>query len=272
MIWNPPLKFGVEIGQMKDETESTPSDEVAKQPLSAPAAAPGVPVPLPATTAIAVTAATVANPIKLSGPSPAVVQAHTETKIEIQTATNTVTNTVTNIVTEVVKAVVPSGKREGVRLTFAEEESTAEEEEEDPFSLFLEGCEDRPQTLSSDCVGYHRGWQRSRSRNGKNRKENQGQRAPTIVRVPLALAPVDAVKTVKKPNSNLEQARMPRFRLSSITEMSQLLSFMVRLRVRTLAFCGVRKLVELVLKYCLSDLKSTSESEHLAECVASYRG
>ena len=166
---------------------------------------------------------------------------------------------------------VPSGKREGGRLSFAEESPT-EEEEDDPLSLFLEGCEDRPQTLSSDFVGYHRGWQRSRSRNGKNRKEQQGQRAPTIVRVPLALAPVDAVKTDKKPHSNLEQARMPRFRLSSITEMSQLLSFMVRLRVRTLAFCGVRKLVELVLKYCLSDLKSSSESEHLAECVASYRG
>jgi hypothetical protein len=251
VIWNPPLKFGVEIGQMKDETEPTPGDEVAKQSSSAPA---------PATAATA----TAAQLIKLNGPSPAVVQAHTVTITETQTATNTAANTAT----EAVRAVVPSGKREGVRLTFSEEESSAEEE--DPFSLFLEGCEDRPQTLSSDCVGYHRGWQRSR--NAKNRKQQQGQRAPTIVRVPLALAPVDAVKTDKKPHSNLEQARMPRFRLSSITEMSQLLSFMVRLRVRTLAFCGVRKLVELVLKYCLSDLKSSSESEHLAECVASYRG
>lgn len=254
---------------MKDETELTPSDEVAKQSSSAPTtAAPGATAPDPVVTAASATASAAAQLIKLNGPSPAVVQAHIVTKTETQTATNTVTNTVK----EVVKAVVPSGKREGVRLSFAEESCTAEEEEEDPLSLFLEGCEDRPQTLSSDCVGYHRGWQRNRSRNAKNRKEQQGQRAPTIVRVPLALAPVDAVKTDKKPHSNLEQARMPRFRLSSITEMSQLLSFMVRLRVRTLAFCGVRKLVELVLKYCLSDLRSSSESEHLAECVASYRG
>jgi hypothetical protein len=262
VIWNPPLKFGVEIGQTKDETEPAPSDDVWKQSASAPAAhlATAATVPVLATTAAPTSAA--ADLIKPDKPSTVVVQPQTETKTETQTETKAAT--------EAVRAVLPSGKREGVRLTSTDEASTAEEE--DPFSLFLEGCEDRPQTLSSDCVGYHRGWQRSR--NGKNRKEQQGQRAPTIFRVPLAVAAVDttATATVKKPHSNLEQARMPRFRLSSITEMSHLLSFMVRLRVRTLAFCGVRKLVELVLKYCLSDLKSSSESEHLAECVASYRG
>jgi DEAD/DEAH box helicase domain-containing protein len=54
--------------------------------------------------------------------------------------------------------------------------------------------------------------------------------------------------------------------------MSKLLATLVRLKVRTLAFCGVRKLVELVLKYSLSDLNSSSASAHLSQCVASYRG
>ena len=231
MIWNPPLKFGVEGGQTKEESERTPNEEVPI--LSAPASASA--------------SASAAELIKVSDPSRAAALPHTETERERE------------------RAMLLSGKREGTKLSFAAEPFA---EDEDSFSLFLEGCEDRPQTLSSDCVGYHRGWQRSR--NTKKKNEYQGPRVPAVVRVPLALAAVDAVD--KKSQTSPNQMKMPRFRLSSITEMSQLLSFMVRLRVRTLAFCGVRKLVELVLKYCLSDLRSSSESEHLAECVASYRG
>ena len=235
VIWNPPLKFGAEAGQTKDDFESAQNQEVSMQSSPAPGPGPGpAPAPAPATTPAPVAAELVI----LNDPSPAIVVPQTE-----------------------------AIREKASKVSFAATPCT-DNEDEDSFSLFLDGCEDRPQTLSSDCVGYHRGWQRSR--NSRKRKEQQGPRAPAVIRVPLALAPVDTGD--KKAQTSPDQSRMPRFRLSSITEMSQLLSFMVRLRVRTLAFCGVRKLVELVLKYCLSDLKSSSESEHLAECVASYRG
>lgn len=216
--------------------QSSPAPAVPA-PAPAPATAPP-PDTAPAPAAAPASAPAAAELIKMNDPSPAVVVPQTE-----------------------------AIRERASKVSFAAAPPT-EDEDEDSFSLFLDGCEDRPQTLSSDCVGYHRGWQRSR--NGKKRKEQQGPRAPALIRVPLALAPVNAAD--KKAQTSPDQSRMPRFRLSSITEMSQLLSFMVRLRVRTLAFCGVRKLVELVLKYCLSDLKSSSDSEHLAECVASYRG
>ena len=65
---------------------------------------------------------------------------------------------------------------------------------------------------------------------------------------------------------------MKRQRLSSITEASRLFSALVRLRVRTLAFCGVRKLVELVLRYSMKDLGTDRTSAHLTSKIASYRG
>ena len=134
------------------------------------------------------------------------------------------------------------------------------------LSHFLDGCEDRPQTLGvagSNCVGYHKGWNR-----GKNRALKTKGRDKAAAAIP-ARRSVEAikVKAISPPDS-----RSPGGRLSSITEMSKLLATIVRLRIRTLAFCGVRKLVELVLKYCLQDLNSSSSSLHLAELVGSYRG
>lgn len=137
---------------------------------------------------------------------------------------------------------------------------------ENSLTRFLNGCEDKPQTLGDpgrNCVGYHKGWNRGRNRAPKAKRD-----VKMAVAVP-AKRSIEATKVLAKivPDSRSLGGRM-----SSITEMSKLLATIVRLRVRTLAFCGVRKLVELVLKYCLQDLNSSSSSVHLAEHVASYRG
>lgn len=169
--------------------------------------------------------------------------------------------------------------------------SSGGDETRDSLSLFLEGCEDRPSTLSAHQVGYHRGWNRSGKRAGMVGKKSkwdadwEGEGEDGVIRRPLALAPAD------RPNPELRKSGVKmnspdktkvrysssggfyqRPRVSSIGEMAQLLSWMVKLRVRTLAFCGVRKLVELVLEYSLKNLKGSSSTEHLAECVGSYRG
>jgi hypothetical protein len=161
-----------------------------------------------------------------------------------------------------------------------DEESLCEEEEtqeRDGMAEFLDGCEDRPATLSSNCVGYHRGWRRD-----KRERAAGGKMISPTLRVPLLLAPAIGdekgkgtgkdVEGVQGGVKRLSESEYTRSRLSSIGEMSQLLTSLVKLRVRTLAFCGVRKLVELVLKYCLQSLKSSSSTEYLVECVASYRG
>ena len=171
-----------------------------------------------------------------------------------------------------------------------------EDEGRDSLSLFLEGCEDRPSTLSARQVGYHRGWNRSGKRAGSkwNRdRDREGEgvegdaRAPPVFRRPLALALAPAQQRnsgeeTSSPDKKKDKAKVryssssggfyQRPRVSSIGEMAQLLSWMVKLRVRTLAFCGVRKLVELVLEYSLKNLKGSSSTEHLADCVGSYRG
>ena len=59
-------------------------------------------------------------------------------------------------------------------------------------------------------------------------------------------------------------------RSSSIVDTSHLLSFFVKKRIRTLAFCRTRKLTELVLKYCCQDLTSTAPD--LLQSVKGYRG
>jgi DEAD/DEAH box helicase domain-containing protein len=60
-------------------------------------------------------------------------------------------------------------------------------------------------------------------------------------------------------------------RTSAIWETSCLFSALVRRRLRTLAFCRTRKLVELVLGYSLRNLE-VSGAEHLKNSVVSYRG
>jgi hypothetical protein len=178
--------------------------------------------------------------------------------------------------------------RSSVLFSIEEEEICEEEaQERDGMAEFLDGCEDRPATLSSNCVGYHRGWRRDK----KDRAAGSKKISP-VVRVPLLLAPAIGdekgkgkgtgtgtgtgtgkdVEGGQGKGNRLSESEYTRSRLSSIGEMSQLLTSLVKLRIRTLAFCGVRKLVELVLKYCLQSLKSSSSTEYLVECVASYRG
>lgn len=60
-------------------------------------------------------------------------------------------------------------------------------------------------------------------------------------------------------------------RLSSIFETSNIFCTLVKKHLRTLAFCKVRKLVELVLGYSLRNLE-TSGAGHLTSSLASYRG
>jgi DEAD/DEAH box helicase domain-containing protein len=60
-------------------------------------------------------------------------------------------------------------------------------------------------------------------------------------------------------------------RTSAIWETSCLFSALVRRRLRTLAFCRTRKLVELVLGYSLRNLE-VSGTEQLKNSVVSYRG
>ena len=59
-------------------------------------------------------------------------------------------------------------------------------------------------------------------------------------------------------------------RTSTIVETSLVFSSLVKRKIRTLAFCKVRKLVELVLLYTLQDLRISAP--HLCETVDSYRG
>jgi DEAD/DEAH box helicase domain-containing protein len=59
-------------------------------------------------------------------------------------------------------------------------------------------------------------------------------------------------------------------RKSSILETAILFAKIIKCQCRTIAFCGSRKLAELVLKYTLDDL-SVSHSD-LVDKVASYRG
>jgi len=57
---------------------------------------------------------------------------------------------------------------------------------------------------------------------------------------------------------------------SAIVETAMVFTALIKQRVRTLAFCRVRKLVELVLRYSLQDLAATAP--RLARRVRGYRG
>jgi len=59
-------------------------------------------------------------------------------------------------------------------------------------------------------------------------------------------------------------------RRSAIVETAMLFTALIKQRIRTLAFCKVRKLVEMVLRYSLQDLHSTAPQ--LASLVRGYRG
>jgi ATP-dependent helicase YprA (DUF1998 family) len=59
--------------------------------------------------------------------------------------------------------------------------------------------------------------------------------------------------------------------VSIIYETAVLFAFLIQLRMRTIAFCKTRKLVELVYKYCLRELEQ-SGCKDLTSSVSSYRG
>lgn len=251
VIWNPPLKFGVqdEEGEGKGEGEGTNEEKEEGEASSTPS---------------------------VSLPDAATLLSNALEDLGSEELMPIPSNRISH------PAVPPKD------LTDGSEGERDSDRDIDSLSLFLEGCEDRPSTLSAHQVGYHRGWNRSGKRAGKGSKwvrdrdwegGAEGGRVPSVIRRPLALASAD--RSSKEKTSSPAKAKVrfsssgafyQRPRVSSIGEMAQLLSCMVKLRVRTLAFCGVRKLVELVLEYSLKNLKGSSSTEHLADCVGSYRG
>ena len=92
----------------------------------------------------------------------------------------------------------------------------------------------------------------------------------------------DEKSNLKWPSSEQHQATNPRVRVSNriaeverespIVEIAMLLAFFVRMRLRTLCFCGTRRLVEMVNRIAKDELKSTYKSEHFVPFVAAYRG
>lgn len=144
------------------------------------------------------------------------------------------------------------------------------------LDLFLEGCVDRPATIgpcSSTTieeykgVQYVGGWKRGK----RSKAVHVGSKIDNIVKPNTkkkrSLADcMSSPVTVTGDNSH----SINTVRRSAIYEGSQLLSALVKSNIRTLAFCKVRKLVELVLKYTIQDLEQTAP--HLKDSVASYRG
>ena len=129
------------------------------------------------------------------------------------------------------------------------------------LEAFCVGCEDRVYPLgdigTAPVVRFPGGWQR----------RERPDPASTAAAVTHAAADVEW-----DDDGQLREGMPKRERVSSITETAHLFSAFVRLRIRTLAFCGVRKLVELVLRYSKKDLGSDRKHAHLAAHVSSYRG
>ena len=246
VIWNPPLKFGPSSSVPPAATmDPAPSSLPSPSPFPLPPTLPPSCATGEATKAVKEAASKVGSVKQDKERVEPIIKREPQTFAPpIRTSTQQPDRSVANTVQDPVDAV----------------------DDEASFSRFLDGCEDRPQSLGgvgSECVGYHRGWKRKK-RNLVKLEGNVKATPPVPVRRSL-----DAIEGKKK---ILVMPSSSGGRLSSITEMSKLLATIVRLRVRTLAFCGVRKLVELVLKYSLQDLNSSSSSAHLAERVASYRG
>jgi ATP-dependent helicase YprA (DUF1998 family) len=133
---------------------------------------------------------------------------------------------------------------------------------------FLHGCEDRPDTIgpstssTSDThfpvVKYVSGWKRRPTRRERNKSAVSAAKKDEE-RVGMVEASAHQV-VVEKADT----------RESSIVAAASLFAALVKHNLRTLAFCKVRKNVELVLKYALRELEETAP--HLKELVASYRG
>lgn len=122
---------------------------------------------------------------------------------------------------------------------------------------FLWSCEDRHR-LPVSWKGLH----------GELRR--RGVRQSEQVQVPT----IQDVSIIK--NTQLIKRKIPdikkKERESPIIEIARLLAYCVRLRLRTLCFCGTRKLVELVNRMAQEELRTTYDAEHLISCVSSYRG
>lgn len=140
---------------------------------------------------------------------------------------------------------------------------------------FVEGCADRPETLgisqsnstdrANNVVQYVGGWKR------RNRQR------PTSAVKDATEHDVDITRKKRKQNRKSENPQDSVVnhddtvvRESTIFEASQLFATLIKNNLKTLAFCKVRKLVELVLKYTVQDLEQTAP--HLKDLVASYRG
>ena len=144
---------------------------------------------------------------------------------------------------------------------------------------FLEGCADRPATIGpsgstaiDECNGvrYVGGWKRKKPSKAVKVdaqienvvKHNSKKKRSDADCFSSPVLPVAATGDDSHSSSTV--------RRSTIYEGSQLLAALVKSNIRTLAFCKVRKLVELVLKYTIQDLEQTAP--HLKDLVASYRG
>jgi DEAD/DEAH box helicase domain-containing protein len=60
-------------------------------------------------------------------------------------------------------------------------------------------------------------------------------------------------------------------RTSTISETSKLLVFLINLGIRTIAFCKIRKLCDILLRSVRAELRA-QQLEHLSDKVMSYRG
>lgn len=154
-----------------------------------------------------------------------------------------------------------------------------------PFPTFLRGCEDRPTTFGMPVnphthVRYTGGW--GRKRKLKPIKDEQGEEeVPPEKEVDRkVIHPVGHKKVNNKykqrnqlnVQSNDQEYVDTMERYSSIIEASLIFSRLIESHCRTLVFCKSRKLVELVLKYSLQEVRRLDDSGQLAQRVASYRG
>jgi Lhr-like helicase len=143
---------------------------------------------------------------------------------------------------------------------------------------FLGGCVDRPVTIGQNSsavdtfqgVQYVGGWKRRRPL--KASKVSAQEVAPIKSNSKKKRVDADRLSSLQSSDSAIVDGShgSENIRRSTIFEGSQLLSLLVKNNIRTLAFCKVRKLVELVLKYTIQDLEQTAP--HLKDLVASYRG
>jgi len=142
--------------------------------------------------------------------------------------------------------------------------SDFEHEHDEAMREFLRACEDRHRVPVS--------WK------GLYAKEKNGVRLRTDGLVPNAEegdADASGHSSGVGGSSNISRAVnriSDRQRDSPIVDIARLLAFCVRMRLRTLCFCGTRKLVEMVNRMTQEELRSTYGAEHLIPCVASYRG